>query len=383
MLINFGFRNFFSFKEESFISFELDKNTPQNISHGRPCSTILGIKGANSSGKTNIIKALSFLREFVLTSSKQEKYKLPVSPFMGSKDSTHLHIEFYFSETQYKYELEIKDKEVISEKVSRKNKKWTPILTRHGSEITHAIKELDSAREIKTQNNSSIISTLSNFKFFDDLKDLKNIHAFFEGFYSNVTSDTGYYQFEENVERMSEFYYKHTQVFDFVNAFLKSSDMSIKEIAINKDVNSKGDEIYRPVFRHIFEDTTWDLSYSEQSSGTKHLYMTLGLYWGALKTNGILALDEFDIHLHAMLLPTILRLFEDTDCNPGNAQFIFTSHNTDIIDKLGKYRTILVNKEESESYCYRLDEIGGQILRNDRPISAIYKKGVIGGVPKL
>uniref|UniRef100_UPI0022EC7294 AAA family ATPase n=1 Tax=Pseudomonas sp. VB3 TaxID=2994641 RepID=UPI0022EC7294 len=213
--------------------------------------------------------------------------------------------------------------------------------------------------------------------------DLKNIYEFFSRIYTNVTSASGYYQFDGSVEKMSEFFFEHTHYFDFVNSFIKNSDMSIKEVVINKELSSEGEVTYRPIFRHVLNDATWDLSYSEQSSGTKHLYMTMGLYWGALLTSGILALDEFDIHLHALLLPNILDLFESLDSNPNNAQLIFTSHNTEIIDKLGKYRTVLVNKEESESYCYRLDEIGGQILRNDRPISSIYKKGIIGGVPKL
>ncbi|EJL6274821.1 hypothetical protein NMR36_002930, partial [Vibrio cholerae] len=57
-----------------------------------------------------------------------------------------------------------------------------------------------------------------------------------------------------------------------------------------------------------------------------------------------------------------------------------TAHNTEVMDALGRYRTILVNKEGNESYCYRLDEVS--MLRNDRPISPLYKKGKIGGVPK-
>ena len=94
-------------------------------------------------------------------------------------------------------------------------------------------------------------------------------------------------------------------------------------------------------------------------------------------------MDEFDINYHAFILPKLISLFENKDINKKTAQFIFTSHNTEIIDTLGKYRTYLVNKENNESYCYRLDEIQGDILRNDRLISPIYKEGKIGGVPKL
>ena len=46
-------------------------------------------------------------------------------------------------------------------------------------------------------------------------------------------------------------------------------------------------------------------------------------------------------------------------------------------------QNIEVNKEKNESYLYRLDEIDGDIIRNDRPLSPVYKAGKIGGVPKL
>lgn len=58
------------------------------------------------------------------------------------------------------------------------------------------------------------------------------------------------------------------------------------------------------------------------------------------------------------------------------------------MDYLGKYRTILVNKENLESYCYRLDEmpegfIPNSHLRGDRKISSLYLKKKLGGVPNL
>ena len=78
-----------------------------------------------------------------------------------------------------------------------------------------------------------------------------------------------------------------------------------------------------------------------------------------------------------------MSLFEDSDQNPHDSQFIFTTHNENIMDQLGKYRTVLVNKKDNESFLYRLDQIPGEILRNDRKITPIYESGKIGGVPKL
>ena len=101
------------------------------------------------------------------------------------------------------------------------------------------------------------------------------------------------------------------------------------------------------------------------------------------RSGGLLILDEFDINLHPHILPKLLNLFNDKTFNTEGAQMIFSTHNGEVLDWLGRYRCYLVNKENNESYAYRLDEIPGDVLRNDRPITPIYNRGDIGGVPKV
>jgi hypothetical protein len=76
-------------------------------------------------------------------------------------------------------------------------------------------------------------------------------------------------------------------------------------------------------------------------------------------------------------------LFINPEHNPKNAQLLISTHDDAILDLLGKYRTVLVNKEDNESYAYRLDELPGELVRNYRSITSAYNKGRLGGVPKL
>ena len=107
------------------------------------------------------------------------------------------------------------------------------------------------------------------------------------------------------------------------------------------------------------------------------------LFKQVLDSGGVLLLDEFDNNLHPALLHWLINLFMDPEHNPHGAQIIFSSHNTNIMDVMTKYRVVVVNKEENESFLYRLDELQGSLLRNDRSIEAIYKSGKIGGTPSL
>ncbi|MCK5695765.1 MAG: AAA family ATPase [Desulfobacula sp.] len=62
MLLKFGAKNFFSFKEGVEISLNLGANCPDFISRGKTVSNLLCVKGANGSGKSNLLKILSFIR---------------------------------------------------------------------------------------------------------------------------------------------------------------------------------------------------------------------------------------------------------------------------------------------------------------------------------
>jgi uncharacterized protein len=171
---------------------------------------------------------------------------------------------------------------------------------------------------------------------------------------------------------------------DFVIDILKRADTGIDTIEIVESSNKETNKTeYIPIFKYAFGDKPEVLTFQEQSNGVQSLYLQLGLYTVALDLGLVLALDEFDINLHPELLPMLIELFENKNLNTKDAQIIFTTHNNEIMDKLGKYKVVLVNKEQNESYLYRLDEIGGDILRSDRPISPIYKANKIGGKPKV
>lgn len=126
-----------------------------------------------------------------------------------------------------------------------------------------------------------------------------------------------------------------------------------------------------------------EIPYYLESSGTRLLYTQLALFKQVLDTGGVLLLDEFDNNLHPELLGWLIDLFFDSEHNPHHAQIIFSSHNTTVMDRLTKYRVVVVNKEENESFLYRLDELPGSLLRNDRSVETIYKSGKLGGVPSL
>ena len=76
-------------------------------------------------------------------------------------------------------------------------------------------------------------------------------------------------------------------------------------------------------------------------------------------------------------------MFTCRESNPNGAQLIFSTHDSDILDLVGKYRIYIVNKRENESFAYRLDEVAGDMVRNDRPVAPVYRSGKLGGIPRI
>jgi hypothetical protein len=381
MILRYGGSNFFCFKEEFEIDLRLNKNCPSEISADLDCSKVMCIKGANAAGKTNALKALSFLASFISSSfNEKPDFKLSLETYFGNNKASNLFCEFRINKLDYRYELSIEKNEVVKEDLySLTNEQ--PLFRREKNSLkieTDTYFELSKIPSLRS--NASIISTANQHEM-ECISEIYNF--FFYGQYSNV-GDLGFDEILDN-DSLSKFYNDHPKILDFVIEQLNKYDTGIKDITIDSYFDKEGNEIFFPLFYFDVEGTPKILRLHHQSSGTKRLYKLLG--WCYLMTDvselkpfaSIMVMDELDLHLHSDILPELIKLFQDKE----NTQLIFTCQNDRILDTMGKYRTIFINKDANESYSYRLDELPSDLLRNHRPITPHYKKGSIGGVPNI
>lgn len=379
MLLEFGLKNFFCFKGGATISFELDKNCPPAISQGKRFNTVLAVKGANASGKTHVLKGLSFLGWFCSSSFQNKPDGLiGILPFYKSKKPSELYAKFVVNDVTYHYEITTTNTEVKREVLSRKVGRLTKILERIDNKIVYRVAEFARLDTINLRKNASIISTAHQYQF-DELDAIYN-------FFNNIITNVSFSGLEESmfdIRIASHQMQINPLLLNFVKTFISHCDVGVKDIKISKTTNEEGKDEYFPVFLHANDGHEYPVFGYTESSGTTMLFRELIRYHAALLAGGILVFDEFDRHLHPHILPKLLELFENPLINKNDAQFLFTTHDSEVLNYLGKYRTYLVNKEDNASYAYRLDEIPGDILRNDRPILPVYNEGKIGGVPRL
>ncbi|PTY04158.1 ATP-binding protein [Verrucomicrobia bacterium LW23] len=128
--------------------------------------------------------------------------------------------------------------------------------------------------------------------------------------------------------------------------------------------------------------------HKHSSNGTKRLAGLVGLVLCALRTGGILAVDEIECSLHPLLLREIVRYFKSREHNINGAQLIFSTHNTDILDdsilrvsEIALVRKTLMNGTMVKRLVdFREDEDNIDI-RNVTNFRKQYLRGYYSGIP--
>ena len=380
MLLAYGARNCWCFKDWIDIDLRLDGYVPKEIAQGKNFSTILGFKGANASGKTNALKIFAFIADFAQNSFLYPTdSKILFDSFFLNEENSDFYVEFIIHDIEYRYECTLSKDKVINEVLSEiKNSGGYVLFKRNFNKIleNHLY---DNATKIIYRDNASFISTLHQY----GVENISIIYGFFSRKTINVTYRGLRHEIDRNIPAISNSYFHNKDALIFTKNLIKKFDTGISDIEISFREDEAAEKSYFPIFSHDDAGSIKKLTIDQESSGTKALYIDLFFYYTNLKSGGVLILDEFDINLHPDILPHLIKLFTDNVTNPLSAQMLFTSHNAEILDILGKYRAYIVEKEAGESFAYRLDEPKTNILRNDRPISVPYRRRFLGGYPKI
>lgn len=376
MITNFGIQNFFSIREGINFSCET-KDTSDKY------NKVLAITGANASGKTNLLKGLGFIRHFVCNSFDfKPEDDIPFLTYAGNSEATNFYITVIAEDgIKYEYELSIKNDSVVSEKIYKtKSRKVLVVERKANSLVTLAskFKELKNIKKIRS--NTSIVSLGYQYE-------MSSITPFYKEI-NRICCNVGVFGRNNNWHELSEFseycelLKNNKDIFDYVKQTLIKCDTGITDIEIRKFETPEGIK-YTPFYEHENQGNKFFIHHEFESEGTKKLFRELAIYKHFLNMGGVVVLDEFDIHLHPDLVPMIINFFKDPKLNKKGAQLIFSFHNAAIIDHLNKNQIMIVMKDDNESFAYRLDEIEGGILRNDRSIRSVYESNKIGGRPRL
>lgn len=392
MLIEFTIGNYLSFKDKKTLSLEATaiKDNPDNVvikgSYKLLKSAVL--YGANSSGKSNLIKAfdtmISIVKNSAMLNSSEE---LDIVPFLLSEETenkpSYFEVLFLIENIRYRYGFEADKKSVYSEWLFESTGgKENNLFIREKDTIEISKKfEEGKGLESKTRDNALFLSVVDQFNGSKSNKIISwfNDHQLSSGL-----------EHEKN-RKITTFLLNDKKFGTIVTDFLNPFNLGFKKIVsenISKEnknhvytthnkYNKLGEVIGEKEFRLI----------EQESSGTNKLFDMTGELLLGLKLGGLIIIDELDAKLHPLLTTSIIKLFNSPEHNKLNAQLIFATHDTNLLSS-GSFRRDQIYFTEKNYYeatdLYSLveyREADGKKVRNDRSYEKDYIAGRYGAIP--
>lgn len=411
MLLEFTVGNYLSFKDKKTMSLNasaIKEYAETNLIHTERYTLLKGsvIYGANSSGKSNLIKAMSTMRRLVLQSFKQSStYELNIKPFLLQAENENkpsfFEIVFLIENVKYRYGFEVDNTSIKAEWLFEAKKKTEkPLFIRENDviEVKPGFEEGIYLEE-KTRDNALFLTVVDQFNG----KTAKAIMGWFNTFITiSGLSHENYKEITFNLLGKKETNY-------LLQNFYNNTDLGFEKVLLidkNKEAANILEDYYQPIskyFKHRSPDEKMDVKTthkkynlqnkevgsvdfdmdSQESSGTKKLFNMSGPIFDVLMNGGILVVDELDASLHPLLTLAITKLFNSNEHNPKNAQLIFATHDTNLLH-YGEYRRDQIYFVEKDQYgasdLYSLVEYK-ETVRNDRSFEKDYIQGRYGAIP--
>lgn len=367
--------------------------------------------GPNAAGKSTLVQALRFMKEFVTDSARNWKKgkKINVAPFLLDSESASQPSEFeaYFiihadpihdqKPVRYQYGFSVDKTRVLSEYLyaypNRRPQLWfNRSWVKNGyyewsfgdnfkgnrnvwKDATH---ETTSFLSMATQLNCTQLESV--FNWFDDTLRVIKDGIFHEYTVNRMINDT-----QEKTTKSS------------VLAFLKAADIGVSDINIVEEPFDKtaipdaiarllGDEfkypeqVYSVEFCHqSHSDTDIKFDLDAESDGTQKLFGLAGPWLDIMQENIVAIFDELNNSLHPSIMHFLVSLVNRPES--GNSQLLFTTHDATALDPelLRRDQIWFIEKDQGgAAHLYPLTDFKP---RKNEALAKGYLEGRYGALP--
>ena len=378
MLIGFRFKNCRSFYGENRLSMEAtsdkefatintftidSKLMPKGENELLKSAVIFG---GNASGKSNVIKAIAYMKTCLMLSASQTPVVAENENFAFYKEASDeeslYEVEIIYHSIYYKYGFTLLHGKVESEWLERRKERMTKVFIRKKDGIEIAGISKDASKLLNLNPATLFLSIGTNFKL-DIAPYMNDVMAWFMDLlivFENNANSFDIYNLEGGK-------YKKQAL-----EILKKADIGIQDIKVIKDkvasmsnlnevlrfntqlqINPDGYGQLKQEKADLFniDLETYFNVYDKKgnavgeksvrifknrgfnSEGTERLLYYLGWILAALDQGRVIFIDEVDAKLHFLVSDYIIKLFNSINHNLKNAQLICTAHNVMLMDE--------------------------------------------------
>ncbi|WP_225893604.1 AAA family ATPase [Levilactobacillus wangkuiensis] len=408
MLHQFTFKNFKSFRQEVTLDLtasalkELPTDVVTDVLHERVLK-LAALYGANASGKSNVIHALSVMTDVVLTSFADEDALKKITPYWFEAPSVPTEFSVLFSTRTniYQYGFSATQQVVTEEYLYQRDKskvgeQYLEIFDRTDAGIVGSLTEQAEVQTLAKliTKKSLLLSALSRL----EIPVIREVADWFRALrivdYGNPQDEvtkTARFRSRQSLSPMIALLTDPQEKQKF-EQFVQAVDVGIAQLGVVQDDFADENEARQRVVSYHRNPTTGELlqtPISAESSGTRKMLWLYVDLKQTLDEGGTVVVDELDAKLHPLLLRYILILFHDAQINPRGAQLIFTTQELFTLDKTNFRRDEVwfVDKNPAGmSDLYSLDSVkvnGNQKVRNDASYGKDYILGKFRATPRL
>jgi AAA15 family ATPase/GTPase len=325
---------------------------------------VVAIYGANAAGKSTVLQAFDFFVRGVVTShrSTANSEGTGYDPFLldeaSRKEPSRYDADIVVDGIRYHYGYEVDGKAVIHEwlysvplAAARQTK------SRLFERVAGGDPEFYFGKGLRGENKqiAKLVRPNSLFLSVATQNAHPQLKPIYDFFYGKVTRRLDHAVSEQQVaDQLQAYFAGEPSRRDTALNFLRAADVGITDIQFSK-VSATGrtleflSEFEQLLHRHFDEKHTFDkdrvkvqlkhqgasssylIDLDEESAGTLSLLQIMGPVFRKLTEGGLLLIDEPNSTLHPLVSRELIRLFTRRKTNPGGAQLLFTTHDTNLL----------------------------------------------------
>lgn len=412
MLLTFTLENYRSFRDQ--VSLELVRTKREEVqAFDQPdVAPVAAIFGANASGKSNLLRGLRTMFSIIRNSASRPD-TLHFTPFLlgATTPLTTFEVSVRLDGVRYEYGFSYDRERIATEWLLSYPRTRQRVLYRRdvalGQEwyFGDSLSGPNQALAQATRDDSLLLSTagLLNHPVLSPL--FRSI----SGLVTFVGADGLPRLLQKTLEGLSANPIRRRQV----ERVLRHSDLGVVSFSIEENEYTEQareqtrkimealapemtpDEIaealartpLRPRLQHASNGNPVFLPFGAESIGTQNLLALFGPIIETLTEGGVLVVDEIDTSLHPRLVSEVVRLFQDPEKNPRQAQLLISTHDVTVMMNTGPYDVLardqlwFIQKEsDGASQLYPLTDFKP---RKDEVFSRQYLSGRYGAVPEI
>lgn len=436
MLLQFAVENFRSFRDRAVLSMLADprvEHGPGQVLEGLGGQKVLraaAVYGANGSGKSNLIKALSAFQRMILEGTRAGE-KLPVTCFSFDperrKGAAHFEIEVEEAGRRFSYGIEVKPAHVEAEWLYEVDADGAEhlLFERQAGGTTRPITFTFGDRLALDEHRRAFLGfvaegTRQNQPFLAEAsqRNVTELAPFLESIRELriVWPDAPCLPLIDRIEADADFRKMMTAVLHEAGTGVTSVKVESREIPPTVKIDWERFGAYEDWYQNTFAKEHFrlhkdeqervfatrlkslyhatngeivELDMREESDGTRRLLNLAPIFHMATKEEGeLFAIDEMERSLHPQLTRLLLQLFFARADKGAAAQIIFTTHDTNLLDLriLPRDSVWFTEKDPAGgTVLYPLSDLDHEqitaLSKQSRGIEMGYLQGRFGAVP--